>query len=111
MHFLSNKAGDFEGNLFLEYDTGINVNGRRSKADREIDVVVSVPGEKLRIDLQSSAENCHIRIDRGTVRLEETFLGLSRSKTLLVHNRSNHIVKYKWMLFESAEADEERKEQ
>lgn len=72
---------------------------------------VSVPGEKLRIDLQSSAENCHIRIDRGTVRLEETFLGLSRSKTLLIHNRSNHIVKYKWMLFESVEADNERKEQ
>ncbi|XP_031371217.1 hydrocephalus-inducing protein homolog [Apis dorsata] len=88
VHFLSNKAGDFEANLFLEYDTG----------------------EKLCIDLQSSAENCQIRIDRGTVRLEETFLGLSRSKTLLIHNRSNYTVKYKWMLFESIEADNERKE-
>lgn len=65
----------------------------------------------MRIDLQSSAENCHVRIDRGTVRLEETFLGLSRSKTVLIHNRSNYIVKYKWMLFESVEADNERKEQ
>lgn len=23
VHFLSNKTGDFEGNLFLEYETGI----------------------------------------------------------------------------------------
>lgn len=38
-------------------------------------------------------------------------MGLSRSKTVLIHNRSNYIVKYKWMLFESVEADNERKEQ
>ncbi|XP_017761797.1 PREDICTED: hydrocephalus-inducing protein homolog [Eufriesea mexicana] len=88
VYFSSKKAGDFEGNLFLEYDTG----------------------EKLRIDLRSSAESCPVRIDRGSVRMEETFLGLSRSKTLTIHNRSNYIVKYKWMLLESAEADNERRE-
>lgn len=43
--------------------------------------------------------------------MEETFLGLSRSKTIVIHNRSNYIVKYKWMQLESAEADNERKEQ
>ena len=63
------------------------------------------------MDLRSSAENCPIRIDRGSVRLEETFLGLSRSKILTIHNRSNYIVKYKWMQLESIEADNERKEQ
>ncbi|CAK9811305.1 Hydrocephalus-inducing protein [Anthophora quadrimaculata] len=88
MHFLSNKTGDYQGHLYLEYDTG----------------------EKFKIDLRSSAENCPIRIDRGSVRMEETYLGLSRSKVITIHNRSDYIVKYKWMLFESAEADNERKE-
>ncbi|CAL7939799.1 unnamed protein product [Xylocopa violacea] len=88
VHFLSNKAGDFQGNLYLDYDTGI----------------------KLRMDLRSSAENCPIRVDRGTIRMEETFLGLSRSKILTIHNRSNFVVRYKWMLLENAEADNERKE-
>ncbi|KAK9306551.1 hypothetical protein QLX08_002752 [Tetragonisca angustula] len=88
MHFLSNKSGDFRGNLFLEYETG----------------------EKVRMDLRSSAESCSIRIDRGSVRMEETFLGLSRSKIFTIHNRSNYIVKYKWMQLESIEADNERKE-
>ena len=32
MHFLSNKSGDFRGNLFLEYETGIS----RERANREI---------------------------------------------------------------------------
>ncbi|XP_076763164.1 hydrocephalus-inducing protein [Xylocopa sonorina] len=88
VHFLSSKAGDFQGNLYLDYDTGI----------------------KLRIDLRSSAENCPIRVDRGTIRMEETFLGLSRSKILTIHNRSNFVVRYKWMLLENVEADNERKE-
>ncbi|XP_026670103.1 hydrocephalus-inducing protein homolog [Ceratina calcarata] len=88
VYFLSRKAGEFEANLFLEYDTG----------------------EKLRVKVRGSAENCPIRIDRGTVRMEDTFLGLSRSKTITIHNRSNFIVKYKWMQYESAEVDNERRE-
>ncbi|KAK1122967.1 hypothetical protein K0M31_008605 [Melipona bicolor] len=74
------------------------------------DFIVPVIGEKVRIDLRSSAENCPIRIDRGSVRMEETFLGLSRSKILTIHNRSSYIVKYKWMQLESIETDNERKE-
>lgn len=70
-----------------------------------------VLGEKLRINVQCSAESFPIRIDRGSIRMEETFLGLSRSKTFTIHNRSDYIVNYKWMLLESAEADNERKEQ
>ncbi|XP_048264437.1 hydrocephalus-inducing protein homolog [Bombus terrestris] len=88
IHFLSKKAGDFEGNLFLEYETE----------------------EKLRIELRCSTENCPVRIDRGSIRMEDTFLGLSRSKILTIHNRSNYIVKYKWMQLESIEADNERRE-
>nr|XP_034173204.1 hydrocephalus-inducing protein homolog isoform X3 [Osmia lignaria] len=89
VYFSSNKAGDFQGKLFLEYETG----------------------EKLQIDLQGSAENCTIRIDRGSVRMEETYLGLSRSKTLTIHNRSDYIVKYKWMLLKDEDEDKKRKEE
>lgn len=67
--------------------------------------------EKLRIELRCSTENCPVRIDRGSIRMEDTFLGLSRSKILTIHNRSNYIVKYKWMQLESIEADNERREQ
>ncbi|XP_076283503.1 hydrocephalus-inducing protein homolog [Lasioglossum baleicum] len=87
VHFLSRKAGDFEGRLCLEYETG----------------------ERLDIDVCCTAENSPIRINRGSVRIEETYLGLSRSKTLTIHNGSDHIVKFKWMLLKDLDADEQQR--
>ncbi|XP_067203900.1 hydrocephalus-inducing protein-like [Linepithema humile] len=86
--FLSEKSGDFEANLFLNYEAG----------------------EKLRLVLRSSAINCMIRFDRGSIRMEDTYLGLSRSKTLTIHNRSNYIVRFQWMRFKDKDADVQRKE-
>lgn len=108
VYFSSNKAGDFQGKLFLEYETG----ERGNLLSRFMEIIVLFAlGEKLQIDLQGSAENCSIRIDRGSVRMEETYLGLSRSKTLTIHNRSDYIVKYKWMLLKDEDEDNRRKEE
>ncbi|XP_031837907.2 hydrocephalus-inducing protein homolog [Nomia melanderi] len=41
--------------------------------------------------------------------MEETYLGLSRSKVLTIHNGSDHVVNYKWMLLKDSEADELRR--
>ncbi|XP_076659704.1 hydrocephalus-inducing protein homolog [Halictus rubicundus] len=94
VRFSSRKAGDFEGRLCLEYETGFSINDR---------------GERLDIDVCCSAENLPIRVDRSCVRMEETYLGLSRSKTLTIHNGSDHIVKFKWMLLKDLDADEQRR--
>ncbi|XP_014609402.1 PREDICTED: hydrocephalus-inducing protein homolog [Polistes canadensis] len=89
IYFLSDIAGEFEANLFLKYETG----------------------EILRTELRSSAVNCIIRIDRGSVKMEDTYLGMSRSKILTIHNRSDYIVKYQWMCYESSEKDNARREE
>ncbi|KAK2576816.1 hypothetical protein KPH14_005450 [Odynerus spinipes] len=88
VRFQSQKAGEFEGNLFLKYETG----------------------EILRTELRSSAINCTIRTDRGSVKMEDTYLGMSRSKILTIHNRSDYIVKYKWMCYKDSEEDDARRE-
>ncbi|XP_011879969.1 PREDICTED: hydrocephalus-inducing protein homolog [Vollenhovia emeryi] len=89
VNFLSEKSGDFEANLFLNYESG----------------------EKLCLTLQSSAINCTIRIDRGSIRMENTYLGLSRSKVLTIHNRSDHVVRFLWMRFKDKDTDVQRKEE
>ncbi|KAI4504415.1 hypothetical protein M0802_000886 [Mischocyttarus mexicanus] len=89
IYFLSDIAGEFEANLFLKYETG----------------------EILRTELRSSAVNCIIRIDRGSVKMEDTYLGMSRSKILTIHNRSDYIVKYQWMCYESNEKDNAKREE
>jgi len=67
-------------------------------------------GEKLCLTLRSSAINCTIEFDTDNVRMEETYLGLSRSKILTIHNRSDYVVKFQWMRYEDKEADMQRKE-
>ncbi|KAL6429112.1 hypothetical protein ACFW04_008117 [Cataglyphis niger] len=88
-NFLSEKSGEFKANLLLEYESG----------------------EKLCLTLQSLAINCTIRIDRGSVRMEDTYIGLSRSKLLTIYNRSDYIVKFQWMRFKDKNADIQRKEE
>ncbi|XP_011690792.1 PREDICTED: hydrocephalus-inducing protein-like [Wasmannia auropunctata] len=87
-NFLSEKSGDFETNLFLNYESG----------------------EKLCLTLRSSAMNCMIRIDRGSIRMEDTYLSLSRSKVLTIHNRSDYVVKFQWMRYKDKDTDIQRKE-
>ncbi|KAL6255306.1 hypothetical protein P5V15_013646 [Pogonomyrmex californicus] len=88
-NFLSDKSGDFEANLFLNYESG----------------------EKLCLALRSSAMNCTIRINRSSIRIEDTYLGLSKSKILTIHNRSDYIVKFQWMRFKDSAADVLHKEE
>lgn len=66
-------------------------------------------GEKLCLTLRSSAINCTIRIDRGSIRMEDTYLGLSRSKVLTIHNRSDYVVKFQWMRYKNNDIDVQRK--
>ncbi|KYQ52600.1 Hydrocephalus-inducing protein [Trachymyrmex zeteki] len=89
VNFLSEKSGDFEANLLLNYESG----------------------EKLCLTLRSSAINCTIRIDRRSIRMEDTYLGLSRSKVLTIHNRSDYVVKFQWMRFKDNDIDIQRKEE
>lgn len=68
-------------------------------------------GEKFCLILRSSAMNCTIRIDRGSIRMEDTYLGLSRSKVLTIHNRSDYVVRFQWMRFKDNDTDVQRKKE
>ncbi|XP_024941382.1 hydrocephalus-inducing protein homolog [Cephus cinctus] len=85
--FVSDKSGDFEANLLLRYEIG----------------------ETIGMSLKSSAINANVRLDRGSLRLDETYFGLSRSKNFTIHNRSDYIVKFHWMQYKDKESDEKRK--
>ncbi|XP_033221021.1 hydrocephalus-inducing protein homolog [Belonocnema kinseyi] len=88
LSFLSNKIGNFESKLFLKYESG----------------------EIVRLDLQASAVNSNIRLERGCLKMEDTYLSMSKSKPLTIHNKSDHIVKFSWMKYKDSEEDEKRRE-
>ncbi|RLU21574.1 hypothetical protein DMN91_005947 [Ooceraea biroi] len=87
--FLSEKSGDLEADLFLNYESG----------------------EKFCLTLRSSAINCTIQIERDSINMEETYLSLSRSKILTIHNRSDYIVRFQWMRFKDTDTDTQRREE
>ncbi|KAG5334606.1 HYDIN protein, partial [Acromyrmex charruanus] len=49
--------------------------------------------------------------ERRSIRMEDTYLGLSRSKVLTIHNRSDYVVKFQWMLFKDNDTDVQHKEE
>ncbi|XP_025153396.1 hydrocephalus-inducing protein [Harpegnathos saltator] len=127
--FLSEKSGDFKANLFLSYESELDLRQVSEDTFFLLDTKClataiedkcrklqsadyrSSAGEKLCLSLQSSSANCTIRIDRSSVRMEDTYLGLSRSKVLTIHNRSDHTVKFQWMCFKDKSSDVERKDE
>ncbi|XP_014477568.1 PREDICTED: hydrocephalus-inducing protein homolog [Dinoponera quadriceps] len=103
--FVSEESGDFKANLFLSYESGIK------KLCLSLTTCILSAGEKLCLLLQCSSANCTIRIDRNSVRMEDTYLGLSRSKVLTIHNRSDYIVKFQWMCFRDKNNDAQRRDE
>ncbi|XP_043251739.1 hydrocephalus-inducing protein homolog [Colletes gigas] len=97
VRFIPEELTDYEYRLKFVTNTG--------------EIIVPVIGEKLGIDVRCSAQNCPIRVDRSSIRMKETYLELSRSKTLTIHNRSDYIVNYKWMLYKDMDTDIQRREQ
>lgn len=65
-------------------------------------------GEKLSIKISGRAENLNIQLEKGALRFKKTFMGLSRQKTIKVHNNSEHIVKFQWKQYSCTEAEEEK---
>ena len=60
--------------------------------------------------LHGSAVDVNVRLDRSSLTLESTYLGLSSQRTVVLHNRSNVVVHYQWKAFAS-ELEENAKRQ
>ncbi|XP_066413817.1 hydrocephalus-inducing protein homolog [Molothrus aeneus] len=79
------KTGDHSGSLVVHYDTG----------------------EDTHTSLHARAVDAHIGLDRNTVTLEKTYISMSNSATVLIHNRSDITARFQW----KAVATEEQEDQ
>ena len=67
-------------------------------------------GEDLCVRLSGVAMDVNIRLDKSTVRMENTFISLTTKRTVGIVNRSDVIAKFTWKLLSSAKEDEQFKE-
>ncbi|KAJ3226665.1 hypothetical protein HK099_004409 [Clydaea vesicula] len=71
------NTGSYTSEMILEYDTG----------------------EKNKIKLVGTAEDANIRLEMHTLRLSNTYITLTSTKTIKIHNRSDIMAKFEWKMF------------
>ncbi|KAJ3287536.1 hypothetical protein HK104_008544 [Borealophlyctis nickersoniae] len=84
VEFYPEHTGSFEKELCITYDTG--------------DQIVS--------SLLATSEDANIRLEKSTLRLDNTYISLSSMKSVRICNRSDIMAKFQWKRF--ATAAEER---
>ncbi|NXI34967.1 HYDIN protein, partial [Galbula dea] len=81
------RTGDHSGSLTVHYDTG----------------------EDVHTSLWGAAVEVNIRLERNSLLLGKTFLGLSNHTTLLIHNQSQIIAHFQWKALATQEEEEQQK--
>ncbi|GAB1599203.1 hypothetical protein Ahia01_000197500, partial [Argonauta hians] len=79
IEFNPTVVGKHDGHLYLRYDTG----------------------EVLYIALHAIAQDINIRLDKNSVRIDNTFISLTNQKTIFIQNRSDVVAKFKWSNYPS----------
>jgi hydrocephalus-inducing protein len=85
--FCPTTVGDFSAELTVHYDTGESVYSL----------------------LHGSSVDVNVRLDRSSLKLENTYIKLSTQRSVVLHNRSKVVVHYQWKAFSSVEEEEAQK--
>lgn len=84
IEFTPTKTGDHQADLKLGYDTG----------------------ETILIDLYGGAQDSNVRLEKPSVRIENTYLGMAKQRTVTITNRTNVIAHFRWSEFATQEAED-----
>ncbi|NWT76775.1 HYDIN protein, partial [Prunella himalayana] len=79
------QTGDYSASLVVHYNTG----------------------ENTYTSLHARAVDAHIRLDRSTVTLEKTYITMSNSTTVLIHNRSNITAYFQWKAVDTEDEEDQ----
>jgi hydrocephalus-inducing protein len=88
INFTPKKIGDHTGELVVHYETG----------------------EEVCVELYGGAIDVNVRLDRNTVKMENTYITLSSQRSVVIYNRSDVIVHYQWKAFSSEHEEQAEKD-
>lgn len=81
------KCGDFKKDLVINYDSS----------------------ESIYVALHGAAQDINVRLDKNSLRIEDTYVTMSNQRTVTLHNRSDIIVHFEWKKFATLEEEEQQK--
>ncbi len=81
------KCGDFFKELKICYDSN----------------------ETIYSKLYGVAQDVNVRLDKNSLRIEDTYITMTNQRTITIHNRSDIIVHYEWKKYATLEEEEQQK--
>ena len=81
------KCGEYKKELAISYDSS----------------------ESVFVSLYGSAQDVNVRLDKNSLRIEDTYITMSNQRTVTIHNRSDIIVHFEWKKFATVEEEEQQK--
>jgi hydrocephalus-inducing protein len=81
------KSGEFKKDLVICYDSN----------------------ELVYVTMYGASQDINVRLDKNSLRIEDTYITMTNQRTVTIHNRSDIIVHYEWKKFATIEEEEQQK--
>ena len=72
-------------------------------------VHVCAAGEDIYIQLYGVSVDANVRLDKNSMRIENTYLSMANQRTVTITNRSDVIAHFRWTQFATQEEEDQQK--
>ena len=66
-------------------------------------------GESIYIGLYGAAQDALVRLDKNSMRIENTFISMANQRTVTISNRSDVIAHFRWTQYATQEEEDQQK--
>lgn len=87
INFVPDKVGDHRSDLVVRYDTG----------------------EDIFISLYGAAQDANVRLDKNSLRVENTFISMANQRTVTISNRTDVLAHFRWTQYATREEEDQQK--
>lgn len=61
------------------------------------------------VNLYGAAQDALVRLDKNSIRIENTFISMANQRMITISNRSDVIAHFRWTQFATAEEEDQQK--
>ena len=87
LEFQPKKCGEYKKDLMISYDSG----------------------EIIYVNLYGAAQDVNVRLEKNSIRIEDTYITMNNQRSVTINNRSDILVRYEWKKYATYEEEEQQK--
>lgn len=67
-------------------------------------------GEEIHVMMYGAAVDANVRLDKNTLRIDNTYIFMANQRSVVIHNRSEVLAHYKWSPFATQIEEDSQKQ-